>query len=250
MKYSAVCRMQTMLLVLLRRKVTILRPSSHLRLFPAFCSNSPGLHCHRSLPQRAGGNLVSTSPRRAQSVSDRSMHLFGFVAKLFRSGRNLSRGCKILKQLADRTKVETQLAHERANCDSRRDFAAHQTLVSRSEAKFFLDTPGQSQYVDRKFFGAPSERSKFHLLAPSDLLNCRTYSGGGLFSSSTRIFARLRKAESRKQGLERQSKQQTKASGKKRALGFFLFPADMEEGSFTMNRMQVNEGGKGDGHIA
>ncbi len=239
-----------MLLVLLRRKVTILTSFSHLRLFPAFSQNSPQLPCRQALLQRAVDSPLSPAAMPSHSVSDRSMVMFVFVAELFRSGKNLSRGCKILKQVADRNYVQTQVARERTNCDSRRDFAAQQTLVSRSEAKFFLDTPGQSQYVDRKFFGAPSERSKFHLLAPSDLLNCRTYSGGGLFSSSTRIFARLRKAESRKQGLKRQSKQLTKASGKKRALGFFLFPADMEEGSFTMNRMQVNEGGKGDGHIA
>lgn len=241
-----------MLLVYLRRKVTISDPFSQGRLVSAFVSTQS--HALRVCIALEGARGRRSRIPHGDAVSFSGSRVFSFAANWGRRTENFLRCCKILKQAADRSKVETRCtcgAPTTPNLDAQpRENRRCQTLVSESEAKFFLDSPGQRKYVDPKFFGADHERAKIHLLAFRNLLNCRTYSGGGDLSPVFQTSARLRKAESRKQGLKQTVELRTKASGKRDSWDFFFSRLTGKKAIFEMNGMQANVGGRGDDHIA
>jgi hypothetical protein len=86
--------------------------------------------------------------------------------------------CKILKQIADSDKDRVVHAFGRLrswtlsakSCCNKR----LRTAVSRSEAKFFLDTQHRFVYHDPKFSSGFLARMIFHLRAPEKLVNWRS----------------------------------------------------------------------------
>lgn len=173
------------------------------------------------------------------------------VFQLVKLCGNLPGRCKILKQLADRNKynsgeVNSRVVKQTLSADSPR-FCAPGLELSESEAKFFLDRDSGTKNIDRKIFGDYSERAKFHLQAFGNLLNWRSYVLGWVgVSLYAHESARLRKAVSPKQGLSTTTFHQHQASGKKRLLGFFLFPANMEESDLNYESESEECGQKGD----
>lgn len=169
---------------------------------------------------------------------------------LLKISRLFARSCKILKQLADRIKYNfdvdnsrkvQQTSNTKSQCLSRVEFE-----LSESEAKFFLDRDSGTENIDRKFFGDYFERAKFHLQAFGNLLNWRSYVlGWAGVSLYVQKSAWLRKAVSPKQGLSILTNHQHQASGKKRLLGFFLFPANMEESELKYELESEERGRKG-----
>lgn len=161
--------------------------------------------------------------------------------------------CKILKQVADRTNIDRGAI---VSSEDREIFARPSAsnercriAVSRSEAKFFLDTPRRRAYVDRKIFSRAGERSKIHLLRERDFFNWRScLSGGGVSSAQGKTDALLKKAEGRRQGLN-ESRLATPSLREDETLGFWRFSADMEEGLKVMYRTHHDQGGRGDGPI-
>jgi len=174
----------------------------------------------------------------------------GKLFHLLKISRLFAPSCKILKQLADRIKYNfdednsrkvKQTLNTKSECLSRVEFE-----LSESEAKFFLDRISGTGNIDRKFFGDYFERAKFHLQAFGNLLNWRSYVlGWGGVSLYAHKSAWLRKAVSPKQGLSVLTNHQHQASGKKRLLGFFLFPANMEESELKYELESEERGRKG-----
>ena len=254
-----------MLLDLLRRKTTIKLPISRDWLQCVLLSlRAPVDSLPNQLQRDAEGDYYRATTRVllsrqilpgvfSQSVSSCfssfETRLVQFVAFANAATRKCLTECKILKQIADRFYYDFHSkrrgAFQQSCVNKLASFEGRRILLSESEAKFFLDRYSQRKYVDRKFFGRVCARAKFHLLDRADSLNCRTYSGGGITSSASRTSARCGKAESRKQGLTRIVDRLTKASGKKRLLGLFLFPADMEEGKFRYELESEQCGRKG-----
>jgi hypothetical protein len=175
-----------------------------------------------------------------------------FMFHLVRVRRFLSSGCENLKQFADRIKYNSGEVNSRVVVQTltsiSRCLHSVELELSGSEAKFFLDRNSGRENIDRKIFGDYSERAKFHLQAFGNLLNWRSYvlgwEGVSLYAHES---ARLRKAVSPKQGLATQTNHQHQASGKKRLLGFFLFPADMEESDLYYELESEECGQKGAG---
>lgn len=158
--------------------------------------------------------------------------------------------CEILKQVADRNKYNFVASNMRGarqtlNTNSH-DLCGAEFELSESEAKFFLDRISGRENIDRKFFGDYFERAKFHLQAFGNLLNWRSYVLGWVgVSLYAHKSAWLRKAVSPKQGLSVLTNHQHQASGKKRLLGFFLFPANMEESDLKYELESEERGRKG-----
>lgn len=169
---------------------------------------------------------------------------------LLKISRFFVRYCEILKQLADRIKYisgeDNSHSVEQTLAAKSRRLSRVELELSESEAKFFLDRNSGRENIDRKFFGDCFERAKFHLQAFGNLLNWRSYVSGWVgVSLYVHESARLRKAESPKQGLSTLTNHQHQASGKKRLLGFFLFPADMEESDLKYELESEERGRKG-----
>ena len=190
---------------------------------------------------RCGSVAFSIKNRFWDAVMFQLVKLYGKVP-----GR-----CKILKQLADRNKynsgeVNSRIVVQTSSANSR-CFCAPELELSESEAKFFLDRNSRTRNIDRKIFGDYSERAKFHLQAFGNLLNWRSYVLGWVgVSLYAHESARLRKAVSPKQGLSTTTFHQHQASGKKRLLGFFLFPANMEESDLNYESESEERGQKGE----
>lgn len=169
---------------------------------------------------------------------------------LLKISRKIVQRCEILKQVADRNKYDFVASNMRGarqtlNTNSH-DLCEAEVELSEREAKFFLDRISGRENIDRKFFGDYFERAKFHLQAFGNLLNWRSYVlGWAGVSRYVHENARLRKAVSPKQGLSTLTNHQHQASGNKRLLGFFLFPADMEESDLKYELESEERGRKG-----
>ena len=169
---------------------------------------------------------------------------------LLKISRYFVERCEILKQVADRNKYNFVASNMRGasqtlNTNSH-ELCEAESELSESEAKFFLDRISGTGNIDRKFFGDYFERAKFHLQAFGNLLNWRSYVLGWVgVSRYAHESARLRKAVSPKQGLSTLTNHQHQASGNKRLLGFFLFPADMEESDHKYELESEERGRKG-----
>jgi len=197
----------------------------------------------------AGGQ--QDSQVEEQTVTDNSSCLvIRTMFHLLKISRKIFQCCEILKQVADRNKYEFVASNMRGasqtlNTNSH-DLCEAESELSESEAKFFLDRISARENIDRKFFGDYSERAKFHLQAFGNLLNWRSYVLGWVgVSLYAHESARLRKAVSPKQGLSTLTNHQHQASGNKRLLGFFLFPADMEESDLKYELESEERGRKG-----
>jgi hypothetical protein len=208
---------------------------------------------------RQGNFAVSVNSNRArmrragrideQTVTGNSDGLgIGTMFHLLKISRFFVGGCEILKQLADRNKYNFCASHMRGSRQTlntkSHGLSCPELELSGSEAKFFLDRTSGRGNIDRKIFGDYFERAKFHLQAFGNLLNWRSCVLGWVgVSRYAHESARLRKAVSPKQGLKTLTNHQHQASGNKRLLGFFLFPADMEE-SDLKNEVESEERGR------
>lgn len=215
------------------------------------CNREGYLAREKSLGPARSRGVVQKDALRQQSADTAEKHLSRFcraktetqrrdrwfIQELFQFARAqefLSGGCKILKQSVDRKRYQTALAgcktEKRTSSEKHRSLTAMEKALSRSEAKFFLDSNDGSWDIDRKISGVDFERAKFHLQAFRNLLNCRSYVfGRGRVRPTGSACARLRKAESPKQGLTEKRNQQHQASGITRLSGVFLFSTNREE---------------------
>lgn len=193
-------------------------------------------------------NILSGFDSRMSNLGE--LRFLKLVFHFFTKSQNRYERCKLLKQLADRNKYKSSEDNSgvvgQTLITKNQRLSLAQLELSESEAKFFLDRNSGTKNIDRKFFGDYSERAKFHLQQFGNLLNWRSYVlGWEGVSSYAQESARLRKAASPKQGLSTRTNYQHQASGKKRLLGFFLFPANMEESDLNYELDFSERGQKG-----